>query len=141
MIRFKHGIGLHDLFHSSYIVKYNDLYEDELLEAIEVFNNEIEWKDMWTLDDARDRIRRGWVLNILRFGHHIHGWTWLDMDSYYIRNVYVSKTYRNKGWGSNLVRATCSVAYYYGISTLYSEVDEWNESSLTMFKNLGWTGL
>ena len=123
------------------ISKFTNEDEYKLVRAIEVFNNEIRWEDMWTLDIALTRLASGWILNVLRLENQIQGWTWLDTDLYYIRNVYVTKPYRNKGWGNNLVKATTLEAQRRGIVQIYSEVDEWNLPSLTMFKNLGWSNV
>jgi len=119
------------------ISKFTNEDEYKLVRAIEVFNNEIKWEGMWTLDIARSRLASGWILNILQLENQIQGWTWLDMDLYYIRNVYVSKPYRNKGWGKNLVKATTLEANRIGVNEIYSEVDESNLPSINMYRNIG----
>lgn len=125
-------------FDCNNISKFTNEDEYKLVRAVEVFNNEIRWEDMWTFDIALTRLASGWILNILRLENQIQGWTWLDTDLYYIRNVYVSKPYRNKGWGKNLVKATTLEANRIGVNKIHSEVDEWNLPSIRMFRSLGW---
>ena len=42
-----------------------DLDEEKLKWAIDKFEVEFNWKDMWSVEDAKQRLKDGWYFNIL----------------------------------------------------------------------------
>ena len=110
----------------------------ELSKEIDEFNKEIEWKEMWTIEDARDRLLSGWKLVIYKPGDRIRGWYWLD-NTKEPRNLYVNKGYRGLGIGKEMHLALLNVCKEIGMERVECSIDDWNVASRECIKKAGWT--
>lgn len=102
------------------------------------FNIEMEWDEMWTFQDAQDRLRNGWYFFCFFVNHQIKGWVWFDDKTRTLRNLYVNKDYRSKGYATQLVKRLVRECYENGIKSIKCEVDDWNESSHSVFNKCNW---
>lgn len=70
----------------------NDIFNQSkelILQSIEVFSKEIEWDNMWTLDDCKKRLDKGDILFLLLFKKTPIGHVWYDESNLF--NAFVSK--------------------------------------------------
>ena len=123
-----------------YIVEVNvlTLNFQELSDEIDIFNREIEWSEMWTLEDARDRLSNNWRLIVYRPGNIIKGWYWLD-NTKEPRNLYVNKGYRGLGIGKEMHLALLNVCKEVGMERVECSIDDWIVASKECIKKAGWT--
>lgn len=117
------------------ITLYKREYERSLSTEIKRFQRELNWKDMWSVKDARQRLQDGWILIVLRPLVQIKGWVWLSPDGE-IKNLYVSKRKRDLGWGKHLIRAAINQAWIREYPTVYWRIDIWNEKSKHTFESV-----
>jgi GNAT superfamily N-acetyltransferase len=116
---------------------YNPNYAD-LRREIMCFNEEIKWDGMWTFQDAQERLSKEWFFVGLFIDHQIKGWVWLDRTQT-IRNLYVNKEYRGKGYGELLLHRISLMARDHGYEKITSFIDEWNQPSIKVVKKQNWT--
>lgn len=117
------------------IVKYDRSFERSLSTEMKRFQNELHWDEMWTLEDVYRRLESGYYFFVLRPKNQIKGWTWLAPDGE-IKNVYVSKWSRNKGWCKYLCIAAMNAAWELEYPTVYSRTDIWNKKYIHSFEQL-----
>ena len=110
----------------------------DLKREIEEFNNEIEWKYMWTDIDAKERLSDGWIFVGLFIKHQIKGWVWFNPRNNFLYNLYVNKKYRNFYNGKNLVLTLMTICKENGVKTMFAESDDWNINSQTVGLKTGW---
>jgi RimJ/RimL family protein N-acetyltransferase len=110
----------------------------KLQEGINIFNSEIEWDGMWTLDTAKDRLKNNWKLLVLTIDDTIYGWYWIDTNNKETYNLFVSKKYQNQGYGFNLSVCMLNLAKEMGIDKLQCKVNDWNLISIRLQERLGW---
>lgn len=115
----------------------NPNYAD-LRREIMVFNHEIDWEDMWTFEDAKERLSQGWLFVCLFIDHQIKGWVWLNTKTNTLTNLYVNKDYRNNGYATQLVKQLTKESYTIGVENIKSYVDDWNHSSHSVFNKCNW---
>ena len=109
-----------------------------LEKGIKQFNSEINWDDMWNVEQAKRRISDGWKLIVLILENEINGWIWLDVESSFTHNLYVSKIYRGNGYGVELKNYISYLAQKLGLVRLECRVDEWNINSIKIQQKAGW---
>ena len=110
----------------------------ELSKEIDEFNKEIEWKEMWTTEDARDRLLSGWKLVIYKPGDRIRGWYWLD-NTKEPRNLYVNKGYRGLGIGKDMQFKLLNICKDLKMDRVECSIDDWNLKSVKSLNSTGWT--
>jgi RimJ/RimL family protein N-acetyltransferase len=110
----------------------------ELSNEIDEFNKEIEWKEMWTTEDARGRLLNGWKLVIYKPGDRIRGWYWLD-NTKEPRNIYVNKHYRGIGIAREMQFKLLNICKSLGMERVECSIDDWNLVSMKSFKSTGWS--
>lgn len=139
MIEYTINPSIHKDFTSEHNIRsvIHPNYAD-LRREIMVFNEEIMWSGMWTFEDAKQRLSDGWIFVCLFIDHQVKGWVWFEPKTNILRNLYVNSIYRNKGYGSELVKKLCVECHKIGIKNMISYVDEWNESSHKVFLNTNW---
>lgn len=111
---------------------------DKLQAEITNFNNEIDWKEMWNIEDAQKRLNDNWIIITLEIENKIQGWVWLDVNNKFLQNLYVNKTHRNKGFATDLVGFLSNFAKKNKINKLKTYVDDWNLPSQQVFFKCGW---
>lgn len=108
------------------IVPYEKRFERSLSTEIRRFQNELHWKEMWTIPEVYKRLEKGYGFWVLRPKNQIKGWVWLVPDGE-IKNGYVSKWLRNQGWYQNLICRAMNEALERELNQVYLRVDIWNE--------------
>ena len=115
-----------------------ELDEEKLKWAIDEFQVELNWKDIWSVEDAKQRLKGGWYFNILEIDKKIVGWVWFNILESELCNLYVHKDYRNMGYGKELIYSILNLANDKGLDILYADVDDWNKNSQKLFRKCGW---
>ena len=117
------------------IVPYEQRFERSLSTAIKKFQAELNWEEMWNLQDVKLRLVSGWKFWVLRPKNQIRGWIWLTPTGE-MKNLYVSKRLRNQGWGKQLYLTAMNEALDLGYSSVFTRVDVWNEPAKACVDNL-----
>ncbi len=110
---------------------------DDLANEIVEFDKELEWEDMWTIEDARERLLNNWRLVVFVPGARIKGWYWLDNIGE-PRNLYVNKAYRGLEIGKDMHLKLLNICKMLGMDKVECDVDSWNVSSIRCIKKAGW---
>jgi len=110
---------------------------DDLADEIVEFNRELEWEDMWTVEDARERLLNNWKLIVFVPGVRIKGWYWLD-NTGEPRNIYVNRRYRGLEVAKDLNFKLLNICKELGMDKVRCSVDDWNVRSQRCFKKAGW---
>jgi RimJ/RimL family protein N-acetyltransferase len=121
-----------------------DNYEEHihLIEkTIQNFNDEIEWDEMFDLDEAIIRLKNGEFFYIGVIDDEPFGHVWfefvdtisLNKHAYnlFIKNKVDNKTYSGKEFFSYVIEK------YHKCCKIYSEIDEWNIASIKIVEYLG----
>jgi len=111
-------------------------------DSINYFNQELDWKDMFTLDVAYQRIKDGMTMYVGMIDAGVFGYVWFDnkndgrsLFNLFVRNKVNIKNYSGQEFVSDVI-----YRFEYD-KVIYSEVDEWNEKSIKLFKKLGFQEL
>lgn len=126
------------------IKKFNQIIEVNNFDfhtAIEkelgIFKEEIGFLT-WDIPIALNRLNNGERLLGFFPEFDIKGWVWLNPNEKTVYNLYVSKKYRRRGWGTKLHYAIQSIAKDIGLDEMYCNIDDWNHASISIAKNTGW---
>ena len=123
---------------SSYeITHWKKVNEDKLQLAIDIFQEEMNWNKMWSVEDAKQRLEDGWLFSVLEINDELKGWYWLDYETKEGLNLYVHKDYRGYGYGFELISYIITAAKLQQLDSVWSQVDEWNEVSQGLFLRCG----
>jgi len=123
---------------SSYeITHWKKVNEDKLQLAIDIFQEEMNWNKMWSVEDAKQRLEDGWLFSVLEINDELKGWYWLDYETKEGLNLYVHKDYRGYGYGFELISYIITAAKLQQLDSVWSQVDEWNEVSQRLFLRCG----
>lgn len=117
------------------IVPYERRWERSLVTHIKEFQEELHWDKMWTVYDARRRLKRGCRLFVLRPKTHIKGWVWL-MNSGWICNGWVARRLRGNHYWEQLICACLNEAVELDFPQVHLDIDIWNKPSLLTMDNL-----
>ena len=77
----------------------------KLQDGIDIFQNELDWQQMWTVEDSEKRLEDGWWFYVMEKSNKYIGWAWFDTLNKQFCNLYVHKDYRDRGYGKELVYA------------------------------------
>jgi hypothetical protein len=109
-----------------------------VLDSIHNFNSEIKWDNMFTLDDANNRVFNNMRMYIGLIDSEVFGHVWFKdyKDGVYLFNLFVknnttNKTYTGTEFTSDVINRF-ETQY-----PIYANVDSWNEKSIRLFKGLG----
>ena len=123
---------------SSYeITHWKKVNEDKLQLAIDIFQEEMNWNKMWSVEDAKQRLEDGWLFSVLEINDELKGWYWLDYETKEGLKLYVHKDYRGYGYGFELISYIITAAKLQQLDSVWSQVDEWNEVSQRLFLRCG----
>jgi RimJ/RimL family protein N-acetyltransferase len=107
-------------------------------DSIKNFNSELDWDNMFTLDDASQRLKDGMVMYVGMVDSGVFGHVWFKnhedgrfLFNLFVKNNVYNKTYTGKEFVSDII-----YRFEYD-KTIYCEVDDWNEKSIKLFKRLG----
>lgn len=107
------------------------LYINEIKESIDAFNKEVEWEDMWDLEEAGKRFTTGNMLFLLRDKEGALGHMW--SDSGYLYNVFISKR-RKQGLGVKFVQHCLN---FIEEKELVVYCDKWNSKAQKFTEKIG----
>ena len=87
------------------IKRITKIDRQKLQDGIETFQGELDWGEMWTVDDSEKRLEDGWWFYVIEKDGKYIGWAWFDIETKRFCNLYVHKDYRDSGYGKELVYA------------------------------------
>lgn len=107
-------------------------------DSINNFNSEIEWKEMFTLEEASNRVLNNMRMYIGLIDSKVFGHVWFKSyeDSNYLFNLFV----KNKAKTGNYTGTEFTsdiINRFENKYPIYVNVDEWNEKSINLFNRLG----
>jgi hypothetical protein len=112
--------------------------KDYILDSIHNFNSEIKWDNMFTLDEANNRVFNNMRIYIGLIDSQVFGHVWFKdyKDGIYLFNLFVKnniidKTYTGTEFTSDIINRF-ETQY-----PIYADVDNWNVKSIRLFKKLG----
>ena len=120
---------------------WSETYKDSLQLLINYFNEEYKWNEMFTIDDAINRIQTGHNLFLLYINNRVIGYVWfkeLDKDTCFGYNLYVTKKInRPKSapkWFYNKVSGIMLKNY----KTIKVEIEDWNKVVFDLVETIGY---
>ena len=99
---------------------------EKLQNGIDIFQKELDWQQMWSIDDAEKRLDDGWWFYVIEKDDKYIGWAWFDIPNKQFCNLYVHKDLRDSGLGKDLVYARLNECKEQGIDNVWMEVNDWN---------------
>ena len=111
----------------------------KLQDGIDIFQSELDWTEMWSIEDAQKRLKEGWWFYVIEKDDKYIGWAWFDTPNKQFCNLYVCKEVRNQGYGKELVYARLNECKKRGIEEVWMEVNDWNIPIQKIGQELGWT--
>jgi hypothetical protein len=106
-------------------------YIQEIKQSIYSFAAEIEWKNMWTLEEAGIRFSKNETLFLLRDEKGALGHIWFDQE--YCYNLYVHPR-RKKGTAE---RFTYHCFNFIPHKEIFAYADGWNKKAIKHFEKVG----
>ena len=67
----------------------------KLQSGIDEFNKQLNWDNMWTVTDAKERLKNNWWFYVIEEDNKYIGWAWFDTPNKQFCNLYVLKDYRD----------------------------------------------
>ena len=124
---------------SNDIKKIKVIDRKKLQDAIDTFQKELDWRQMWSVDDAQERLDDGWWFYIIERDDKYIGWGWFDTSQKKFCNLYVHKDYRADGYGKDLVYVRLNECKNQNIKKVWMEVNDWNTPIQKIGQEIGWT--
>ena len=121
------------------IKRITKIDRQKLQDGIETFQGELDWGEMWTVDDSEKRLEDGWWFYVVEKDDKYIGWAWFDTETKRFCNLYVHKDYRDSGYGKELVYARLNECKIQNIEKVWMEVDDWNIPIQKIGQELGWS--
>lgn len=132
---------------TNYIIKETPFYIQEvnintldfmkLENEIKLFQEELNWNDMWNIEEVKDRLLNGWRFVIFKPSDEIKGWIWLDSTNE-PKNIYVNKDYRKRGIAKELYYEIHNICKKNNIEKIIGFIDDWNYGSRQCIESVGW---
>jgi len=111
----------------------------KLQDGIDTFQDELDWQQMWTVEDSEKRLEDGWWFYVMEKSNKYIGWAWFDTPNKQFCNLYVHKDYRDRGYGKELVYARLNECKKQNIQKVWMEVNTWNKPIQKIGQELEWT--
>ena len=111
----------------------------KLKDGIDAFQSELDWQQMWSIEDAEKRLEDGWWFYVTEENNKYIGWAWFDTSNKQFCNLYVHKDYRDRGYGKQLVYSRLNECKKQNIEKVWMEVENWNKSIQKIGQELGWS--
>jgi len=116
--------------------------KDYVLDSINNFNSEIEWDNMFTLEESKNRVFNNMRMYIGLIDSKVFGHAWFKdyKDGVYLFNLFVknnttTKNYTGTEFTSDIINRF-ETQY-----PIYADVDDWNVKSIRLFKKLGFRSI
>ena len=140
MIKFSYDLLNYKLIKiSSEIKRIIKIDRQKLQGGIDTFQGELDWWEMWTIEDSEKRLEKGWWFYVIEKKDKYIGWAWFDTPNKQFCNLYVHKDYRDRGYGKQLVYSRLNECKKQNIKKVWMEVDDWNIPIQKIGQELGWT--
>lgn len=140
MIKFTYNLSNYKIVNLySEIKRITKIDRQKLQDGIETFQGELDWGEMWTVDDSEKRLEDGWWFYVIEKDGKYIGWAWFDIETKRFCNLYVHKDYRDRGYGKELVYARLNECKIQNIEKVWMEVDDWNIPIQKIGQELGWS--
>lgn len=138
MIKFKRSLDKYQFYSTPNQVSYwKEIDEDKLQTAIDLFQEELNWDKMWSVEDAKQRLDDGWLFSVLEIDNKLRGWYWLNYKTKEGLNLYVHKDFRGQDYGFGLISYIITAAKLRQLDCVWAQVDEWNTASQKLFLKCG----
>jgi len=107
-------------------------------QAIDLFNSEITWDDMFNVEISRDRISKGHRMFIGVVNNKVYGYFWVEDidDSYYFYNLFTTKNIKNFEYTGRHLLCTVIKKLLFD-KPCFGKIDEWNQKSINLVKKIG----
>jgi len=140
MIKFAYNLSNYKLVKvSSKIKRLIKINRQKLQDSIDIFQSELDWTEMWSIEDAQKRLKEGWWFYVIEKDDKYIGWAWFDTPNKQFCNLYVHKDYRDRGYGKELVYARLNECKKQNIQKVWMEVNTWNKPIQKIGQELEWT--
>jgi len=109
-----------------------------ILTSINNFNLEIEWDEMFTLEEASNRVFNNMRMYIGLIDSKVFGHAWFKdyKDGSYLFNLFVKNRAKTENYTGT--KFTSDILNRFERKyPIYADVDEWNEKSIKLFNRLG----
>lgn len=109
-----------------------------ILDSINNFNSEIEWDEMFTLEEAGSRILNNMRMYIGLIDSKVFGHVWFReyRDGSYLFNLFVKNKAKTDNYNGTEFTSDI-INRFENEYPIYADVDEWNEKSIKLFNRLG----
>ena len=124
---------------SSKIKRIIKIDRQKLQDGIDTFQGELDWWEMWTVEDSEKRLEDDWWFYVIEKDNKYIGWAWFDTPNKQFCNLYVYKDHRDEGYGKELVYVRLNECKKQNIKKVWMEVDDWNIPIQKIGQELGWT--
>jgi 7-cyano-7-deazaguanine synthase in queuosine biosynthesis/GNAT superfamily N-acetyltransferase len=121
------------------IKRITKIDRQKLQYGIDIFQKELDWQQMWTVEDSEKRLEDGWWFYVAEKDNKYIGWAWFDTPNKKFCNLYVHKDYRNRGYGKELAYARLNECKNQLIENVNMHIHEWNKSTHKIINHIGWT--
>ena len=138
IIRYRRDLKNYQFYNTPNQVScWKKIDEVKLQSAIDLFQQELNWDKMWSVDDANQRLKDGWLFSVLEIDNKLRGWYWLNYDIKESFNLYVHKNHRGYGYGFGLISYIITAAKLRQLDYVIAQVDEWNTASQKLLLKCG----
>lgn len=109
-----------------------------VLDSINNFNSEIEWNEMFTLEEAGSRVFNNMRMYIGLIDSKVFGHAWFRdyKDGSYLFNLFVKNKAKTENYTGTKFTSDI-INRFENKYPIYADVDEWNEKSIKLFNRLG----
>jgi hypothetical protein len=109
-------------------------FQDVIQQCINLFNSEIEWNDMWNINQSKLRFENGHILYVLIKNNFPLGYVWVDET--YLYNTFVSKL-REDGDSHWFLQNVIIERFKDGVQFIELYTEEWNKRSIRFWEKIG----
>jgi len=109
-----------------------------VLDSINNFNSEIEWNEMFTLEEAGNRVFNNMRMYIGLIDSKVFGHAWFRdyKDGSYLFNLFVKNKAKTENYTGTKFTSDI-INRFENEYPIYADVDEWNEKSTKLLRRLG----
>jgi hypothetical protein len=109
-----------------------------VIDSINNFNSEIEWNEMFTLEEANNRVFNNMRMYLGLIDSKVFGHVWFKnyKDGSYLFNLFVKNKAKTENYTGTKFTSDI-INRFENEYPIYANVDEWNEKSIKLFDRLG----
>jgi ribosomal protein S18 acetylase RimI-like enzyme len=109
-----------------------------VIDSINNFNSEIEWNEMFTLEEANNRVFDNMRMYLGLIDSKVFGHVWFKnyKDGSYLFNLFVKNKAKTENYTGTKFTSDI-INRFENEYPIYANVDEWNEKSIKLFDRLG----